>query len=401
MSSILSFVAIVVLSFALITLLCSFWRYHMLTQRAQDADAKELAPKDRFQMRVVREMGAFHQSPSPFSVLLVDPGITGKFNGTHGAKSADKYREELESVVRQGLRCQDFVSGYEDGLVGVLGRFGPPQVEAITQRLREHIARSHVQIPKSNSDRGAVTLGAACYPAHGSTALELIEQARHALDQALSKGQGQIHCLPVEQSPSEEEADTATQGDATKKKDTRQQLDPLTGVLRHERFGTALRKVVARQRKEGGAVCVLCVSIDHFRQYVDHYRREGADHLLKEVADILADRTRETDLLARTGESDFALALDCAPTDGLRAAQRVVSAIKNHPLRIGGATVGITASAGVAGHPDHTGQARVMLSLAQTAMRAARSRGRDRALLFEPDMQQESDTGNERSVDAL
>ena len=401
MSTILSFVAVVVLSFVVVTLIASFLRYYMLTQRVQDADANDLAPKDRFYMQVVRELGALHQTPAPFSVLLFDPGMTGEFNGTEGTEAADTYREELESVIRQGLRRQDFVSGYEDGLVAVLGRFASPQVEAITQRLSEHIARSPVQIPGGNPVRSAVTLGAACYPEHGSTASELIEQARHALDQALTKGRGQIHCLPVEQSPSEEEADTATRGGATKKKDTRQQLDPLTGVLRHERFGTALRKVVAQQRVEGGAVCVLCVSIDHFKQYVDHYRQEGTDHLLKEVADLLADRTRETDLLARTGESDFALALDCAPTDGLKAAQRVVSAIKNHPLRIGDATVGITASAGVAGHPDHTGQARVMLSLAQIAMRAARSRGRDLALLFEPDMQQESGPGNERSLDAL
>lgn len=402
MSTILSFVAVVVLSFVVVTLIASFLRYYMLTQRVQDADENDLAPKDRFYMQVVRELGALHQTPAPFSVLLVDPRMTGEFNGTEGTVAADTYREELESVIRQGLRCQDFVSAYENGLVAVLGRFAFPQVEAITQRLSEHIARSPVLIPGGNPVRSAVTIGAACYPVHGSTASELIEQARHALDQALTKGRGQIHCLPVEQSSSEKEADTATtQGDGTKKKDTRQQLDPLTGVLRHERFGTALRKVVAQQRMEGGAVCVLCVSIDHFQQYVDHYRQEGADHLLKEVADLLADRTRETDLLARTGESDFALALDCAPTDGLKAAQRVVSAIQNHPFRIGDATVGITASAGVAGHPDHTGQARVMLSLAQIAMRAARSRGRDLALLFEPDMQQESGPVNERSVDAL
>lgn len=234
--------------------------------------------------------------------------------------------------------------------------------------------------------RWPVAIGAASYPEHGERAAELIEATQEALTRAKAQGPGGIFVQPLpEAPPQEEEPATKPVPDGL--------LDPLTGVLRRDRFTTALQKKCARRIKEGQGVSVLYLSVDHFEQYRDHYGAAATDLLLKGIADILSRFTRETDILARTADHEFSVVMDGAPDAGLTAAQRLVQIVKRAPFRMGATSLKSTVSVGVAGYPGHTSRALDMWSFAETAMLAARERGANVALLYQSQMK------NRRKVD--
>jgi diguanylate cyclase (GGDEF)-like protein len=226
-----------------------------------------------------------------------------------------------------------------------------------------------------------LTVGAIAFPQHGARAQDLLERAEAALDTARSQGPGSVFFPPVEGGGPAGRAPAAAA-----RRDTRGLLDERTGVLREERFGMALHKVVARQRLADQPVSVVVLAIDQLDQVEQRYGRGVADQLLKIVADLLSEGTRELDLLARSGPAGFALSLDCAPEQALVAARRMASAARQLPPLAGAPQVRITLSGGVAGHPDHTGQALPMWRYAQAALQAAQERGRNLILPFASDM---------------
>lgn len=385
-SGIFTFLAVVAIAFIVFVLIASFVRFQLLAHRIRRADPGEVHPEDVFQLRIVQELGALHQSPVPFSVLLLEPVIPPDFEGKHGAEAVDQWMTSFMEKLRGLLRMDDEVLPLEGRLCGVLGRFGCDRAETVAKRVSAELARGSVSIGAGTVVRWPVNIGVVSHPEHGDRAADLMDRAREALGEARKSGVGRAHILPA---PAPVETDTrkAPKPQPKREQSTSTLLDELTGVLRADRLGTAMQKFMARHRKDNRPVSVIYLSLDYFHQYRDHYNEDAANSLLKGVADLLSARTRETDVLARADESEFAVVMDCAPVDALGAAQRLASDLKKVPFRVGSTNLRVTISAGIAGYPDHTGQAREMLHFAQAAMTAARTRGRSVCLLYQPEMQ--------------
>lgn len=397
LSNLFAFLVVVAISFAALTLIASFVRFHNLSQRIRAAKPGDVDPEDLFQLRLVQELGALHQSAKPFSVMLLEPVVPAGFVEKNGEEAMERWMTAFADTLRGMVRDRDEVVRFKGYQCGVLGRFAHDRAEVVARRVSQDLARTSITIESGFAMRWPVHLGLASYPEHGERAAELLKQARAALDEARKHAAGHHHILPA---PRTDEAGRRADPSARKKDpSTDSLLDELTGVLRAERLGTVLQKFLARHRKEGRAVSVLHISVDYFPQYRDHYSAQAADALIKGVADLLSDRTRETDVLARVAESDFAVAMDCAPAHALKAAQRLSSEAKKVPFRSGSTSLRITVSIGVAGYPDHSGQAMELLQFAESAMASARTRGRSVCLVYQPDMQPRQKA--ERPVDAF
>jgi diguanylate cyclase (GGDEF)-like protein len=162
-------------------------------------------------------------------------------------------------------------------------------------------------------------------------------------------------------------------------------LDPLTGLKNRRRFEEDLRLAMARARREGATGAVLMLDLDHFKQVNDTAGHPAGDRLIEEVADVLRQRSRESDTLARLGGDEFAVVLPRAtPTEARTAADSIATAIRQHqPARDD--VEPITASVGVAmfGDDPRTSSESVV-SEADTAMYAAKDGGRDGVRVFDP-----------------
>lgn len=88
--------------------------------------------------------------------------------------------------------------------------------------------------------------------------------------------------------------------------------DPLTGLANRCAWDGAMEAEERRCRRYGNHAAVIVVDVDDLRGVNDSLGEAEGDHLLRELAEILACMSRDTDIVARTGGHEFALlALDC------------------------------------------------------------------------------------------
>jgi len=101
--------------------------------------------------------------------------------------------------------------------------------------------------------------------------------------------------------------------------------DPLTSVGNRKFFDSALQKAVADAHAAGGALSLLLVDIDHFRNINDTYGHVVGDRVLRFVASTLKESLKGKDTTARCGGDIFAVIL---PRTTLAAALGVADQLR-------------------------------------------------------------------------
>jgi diguanylate cyclase (GGDEF)-like protein len=100
--------------------------------------------------------------------------------------------------------------------------------------------------------------------------------------------------------------------------------DSLTGLPNRRVWEDALPRELARSQRAGTPVAIALLDLDHFKTYNDHNGHQGGDLLLKEAAAAWPVELRESDLLARHGDEEFALLLpDCGTADAADVVEKV------------------------------------------------------------------------------
>jgi diguanylate cyclase (GGDEF)-like protein len=159
--------------------------------------------------------------------------------------------------------------------------------------------------------------------------------------------------------------------------------DSLTGLLDRRRFRTELDSYVSFSARYGGKGAVMIIDIDGLKAVNDSLGHQAGDNLLRQIARILRDRVRATDIVARLSGDEFAVLMPQADVGGamqlgedLRAqvAESASPAPEADPLTI---SVGITLFGG-----ENMGGPEAVLAAADQAMYRAKEEGRDRIALF-------------------
>lgn len=148
--------------------------------------------------------------------------------------------------------------------------------------------------------------------------------------------------------------------------------DVLTGLPNRR----ALDKTIAGWR--GGRCAMLCVDIDHFKQFNDGHGHVAGDAALKHVARLFRGALRDQDLAVRMGGEEFALWLPDTPLPrALDVAERVRRRVAASPLRWAGADLQLTCSIGVAAVPDSVTRIENLFGAADAALYRAKRSGRN------------------------
>lgn len=85
--------------------------------------------------------------------------------------------------------------------------------------------------------------------------------------------------------------------------------DSLTGLANHGAFSDAVARELARQKRDGGAVGVLCLDVDGFKRLNDEQGHAAGDRVLAGIASVLRRNVRASDVVARTGGDEFGVLL--------------------------------------------------------------------------------------------
>src|SRR5438876_741805 len=125
--------------------------------------------------------------------------------------------------------------------------------------------------------------------------------------------------------------------------------DPLTGLYNQRMFEERLRHEFERAKRYGRPLSLMMIDIDDFKQVNDQYGHHWGDAVLREIARILKEKTRKSDILVRYGGDEFTLMLpEASIAVALQTADKLRSEIKAAIFRPdSGPSFSVTVSVGV------------------------------------------------------
>jgi diguanylate cyclase (GGDEF)-like protein len=151
------------------------------------------------------------------------------------------------------------------------------------------------------------------------------------------------------------------------------QYDELTGLPNRRLFQDRLATALNRCRRSDIHLGLLFVDVDNFKAVNDTYGHAVGDALLQEIARRLAQCARASDTVARLSGDEFVLIIEelTTPGDAQVVAHKITQAMRL-PMDLGGTTLEVGLSLGLAVYPSDTQDADELLSLADAAMYAAK-----------------------------
>jgi diguanylate cyclase (GGDEF)-like protein len=158
-------------------------------------------------------------------------------------------------------------------------------------------------------------------------------------------------------------------------------IDDLTKLPNRRQFLESLQKEFARAQRYDRPLSVLMIDADDFKLVNDRHGHFAGDEVLRAVADRLRAFARKTDLLGRLGGEEFAVALtETDMPSALETAERLCREISGEPFQVAAGKIQVTVSVGVATRRPKDGNAAEMLRLADQALYAAKTGGRNRVI---------------------
>ncbi len=150
---------------------------------------------------------------------------------------------------------------------------------------------------------------------------------------------------------------------------TEVRTDPLTGVNNRRGLDDALESQFALMSRYNDMFTVAMFDVNHFKQVNDKEGHLHGDHVLQELARLLDESIRETDIVARYGGEEFVVVMPHTDVAGAAIfAERLRSQIESR--------LEITVSGGVASAKEGDSQ-ETLIARADAALYAAKSAGRN------------------------
>ena len=155
--------------------------------------------------------------------------------------------------------------------------------------------------------------------------------------------------------------------------------DDLTHLYNSRYLNQVLRRETKRASRSGRPLSLLFIDLDGFKAINDRHGHLFGSRALVEAAAVIRGSARETDVVARFGEDEFALVLPDTGAEGAYAVgARIREKIAAHRFLVGdGLDIRLTASVGVATLPDVAASAEGLIGAADKAMYHVKDHGKN------------------------
>lgn len=157
--------------------------------------------------------------------------------------------------------------------------------------------------------------------------------------------------------------------------------DTLTGLpLRHLLYSDfeLMRMRNLRAKKK---IFILLLDIDRFKSINDTWGHNAGDDVLKSIAGIFRDGSRQHEHVYRFGGEEFVMLIEtCSQTDAMQAATRMCQYLENRPVSVGTDKVVVTVTGGLT-EVQANESLQDALGRADKAMYHGKNTGRNRCIL--------------------
>lgn len=159
--------------------------------------------------------------------------------------------------------------------------------------------------------------------------------------------------------------------------------DRLTGLYNRGHWEDSLKVAYARHQRHGNHTSLVMFDIDHFKRINDSYGHPGGDKVIEEVARLLREYVRDTDVAGRYGGEEFGVVLSDTDKHGAKAfAERLRKAVENLDVQYEGQSIRFTISLGVADLNQPSESHADLIAWADQALYASKKNGRNQVSVY-------------------
>lgn len=157
--------------------------------------------------------------------------------------------------------------------------------------------------------------------------------------------------------------------------------DALTGIPNRLAYEQRIQEEIGRWKRFGTPLSLAVWDVDFFKKVNDTYGHKAGDKVLKTIAQLLVQRIRNTDFLARFGGEEFVMLLPgTKEEETLRLVNELRKQVEECGFHYHGAAVKITVSCGVSSfHTDDT--LAQVFERADKALYRAKKNGRNQCVI--------------------
>jgi diguanylate cyclase (GGDEF)-like protein len=151
--------------------------------------------------------------------------------------------------------------------------------------------------------------------------------------------------------------------------------DPVTGAFNRRYLMLRLREELSRFERGQEPLSLVLFDLDQFKEINDTHGHDVGDAVLRSVAQLLMNQSREYTVIARYGGDEFAALLPGTSKEGAMVyAERMRRIIESYPFRTGR----VTTSIGTITLPDDVARGEDLVAAADASLYQAKRGGRNR-----------------------
>jgi diguanylate cyclase (GGDEF)-like protein len=351
----------VVVSFAVITITASFFRFQRIVKVAESAQPEEMGAtaSDILRVQIARYLATCARKGTSFSLSFV-----------HVENPAVEVRLDSPFVtaIKQSARRDDLTCFFDAQTAALLTETEPDDSAGILRRAMDNIVQN---CPEVSIDQ--LRAGVASYPGHGLSGIELIEAAQTGLAQTDPDNPIVMpEIVEIEDEDDEEDLDEAAEteeqdvepedeeleeegaGSEGRKRRTKSSVvDELTGVLKPSAVSAYMQRMMSDLRRTRKNVALFCVGVNNIEHITRIHGEQAANDILVAVSNILQDNIRADDLIGRHEKYAFLVLAEASLKDASIIGKRISTLVHQAVIPSDGKKLKTTVTLGVATYPEH------------------------------------------------
>ncbi len=160
--------------------------------------------------------------------------------------------------------------------------------------------------------------------------------------------------------------------------------DGLTGLFNHALLIELFEKEYRKLKCNKSNIAFMMLDIDYFKKVNDTYGHPAGDMILKQIAEILINHTRFSDIVGRYGGEEFGIFLpETNEQEACLISEKIRQTVESNYFDIGSEKIKITLSIGICSSEYvETVKYKEVIKKADEALYQAKMNGRNRVELF-------------------
>lgn len=365
--------ASIVVSYALITLVASYYRFQHIVELAENKQPEEMgATADEvLRVQLARYLAGCARRGTSFAIALIRTG---------NPHVPIHMSSPVVDAIKHAARRDDTICVFDANTIALIAESEPEDAETIYGRIIQEIDRACPDVLIEQ-----MRAGIASYPGHGLSGKELISVALEGLEQASIEHPivlPEIIDEDAEEEPSdaveelgdaveaeafeeditnafvveetdeeEDDEDEAAKGWRERRKDA--VLDPVTGVLRPSVVSAYMQRLMSDLRYKKKKVALFCVGVNNMEHIARFHGDEAADDVLAGVSRILQEHLRADDLIGRHEKYAFLALVQCSLEEAELIGRRISTLVQHAEYTTDTKKLKTTITLGVSAYPEH------------------------------------------------